>query len=98
MPNDDAARPDRQESSSAPLDPLVVEVTRGDAVESWHRGAYAVVDTQGSVVLRGGDIDRAIFPRSAIKPIQALALVETGAAERLDLGDEEIAWPAPAQR
>ena len=71
--------------------PVAVEVMRGGAVESRHRAAVAVVDSDGRVVLSAGDIERAIFPRSAIKPVQALALVETGAAEEFGLGDAEIA-------
>ena len=38
-----------------------------------------------------GDVQRPIFPRSAVKVLQALALVESGAADRLDLGDDELA-------
>ena len=71
--------------------PLLVEVTRGSMVESRHRAAYAVVDTEGKVVLRAGDPEALIYPRSAVKPLQALALVETGAAEAFDLSDQEIA-------
>ncbi len=71
--------------------PLLVEVTRGPMVESRHRAAFAVADCGGTVVLHGGDIARPVYPRSAIKPLQALALVETGAAEAFELGDAEIA-------
>jgi L-asparaginase II len=72
-------------------DPVVVEVTRGGFVESEHRGAGAVVDADGAVVLAFGDIDRPIFPRSAIKALQALALVEGGHADRFALSDAELA-------
>jgi L-asparaginase II len=71
--------------------PIVVEVTRGDIVESIHRGAVAVVAADGTVELAVGDIDRPVFPRSAIKPLQALPLVETGAADAFRLSDAEIA-------
>ena len=71
--------------------PTVVEVTRGPMVESRHRAAFAVSDTEGRLVLHGGDANRPVFARSAIKPLQALALVESGAAEAFDLGDAEIA-------
>jgi len=60
--------------------PIVVEVTRGGTVESRHRGAAAVVDAEGALVAAWGDVDRPVFPRSAVKPIQAIPLVETGAA------------------
>lgn len=71
--------------------PVVVEVTRGDRVESEHRGAGAVVDADGGVVFAFGDIDRPVYPRSAVKALQTLPLVESGAADRLALGDAEIA-------
>ncbi len=75
---------------SAP-NPILVEVSRGDMVESYHRGAAAVVRANGQLVVAWGDVERAVYARSAIKPLQALALVETGAADRFRLGDEEIA-------
>ena len=71
--------------------PVLVEVTRGQLIESRHRGAVAVVDGAGVVVESWGDVGRRILPRSAVKPLQALALVETGAACAFDLGDEELA-------
>ena len=64
---------------------------RGAALESAHRGAIAVVDADGSVVAALGDIERPIFPRSAVKVLQALPLVESGAADALGLDDEELA-------
>jgi L-asparaginase II len=72
-------------------DPVLVEVTRGGRVESAHRGAFAIVDADGGVAASAGDIDRPVFPRSAVKAIQALPLVEDGAAGRLGLGAAEIA-------
>ena len=60
-------------------------------VESRHRATVAVVDNAGKVVLRAGDIDRPTYPRSAIKPLQALAIIETGAAERFSVSDTELA-------
>ena len=71
--------------------PVVVEVTRGTMTESRHRVGYAVVDRSGSVVAGAGDLERTIYARSAIKPLQALALVETGAADDFNLGEREIA-------
>lgn len=71
--------------------PILVEVTRGSRVESQHRGAYAVVDGTGKLVASAGDIDRPIFPRSAVKAFQALPLFESGAADRYHLTDAEIA-------
>ena len=71
--------------------PVVIEITRGPMFESIHRGAYAVVNVQQDVISSEGDIDRPIYPRSAVKPLQALALVETGAADRWKLSDSELA-------
>lgn len=71
--------------------PVLVEVTRGERVESTHRGAIAICDAQGNVLFQLGDIDKIVYPRSALKPIQALPLVESGAADAFDLGEDEIA-------
>ena len=74
-----------------PQNPVLVEVTRGATVESAHRGAAAILDAAGQSVLTVGDVARPVFPRSAIKPIQALPLLETGAAEAFEVSDAEIA-------
>ncbi len=71
--------------------PLLVHVLRGGILESAHRGALAIVDADGAVHTGIGDIERPIFPRSAIKVLQALPLVASGAAERWQLSDEELA-------
>ncbi len=71
--------------------PVVVEVTRGPVVESRHEGIAAVVKADGTVVASWGDIDAAVMPRSAVKPIQAIPFVESGAVERFGLGNEHMA-------
>ncbi|WP_040854906.1 asparaginase [Phyllobacterium sp. YR531] len=71
--------------------PVLVEVFRGETAESRHRGSVVVTDGDGKVVFSLGDIDRPTFPRSAIKAIQALPLVESGAADAYGFGDEELA-------
>jgi L-asparaginase II len=71
--------------------PVLVEALRGGALESAHRGAVAVVDADGAIVAAIGDIDRLVFPRSAVKALQALPLLASGAAGRLGLGDAELA-------
>jgi len=71
--------------------PILVEVTRGPLVESVHRGAVAIARADGSLLFSAGDIETPVFPRSSLKPIQALPMVESGAVETLGLGDEEIA-------
>ncbi|WP_048646094.1 asparaginase [Nitratireductor soli] len=71
--------------------PVLVEVLRGNVVESRHRGAIAVFDADGRSVAQWGDIEQPVFPRSAVKAIQALPLVESGAADAYGFGDKEIA-------
>src|ERR1700730_7142324 len=71
--------------------PVLVEVLRGSLVESPHRGAVCVVEADGATVLALGDVTAPVFPRSAVKALQALPLVESGAADRYRLGEEELA-------
>ncbi|MCB9993398.1 MAG: asparaginase [Hyphomicrobiaceae bacterium] len=71
--------------------PILAEVVRGDATENLHRGAFCVSDASGNVIVSAGDIDRPVFPRSAIKSLQALAIFRSGAAERFQLTDQHIA-------
>ena len=71
--------------------PVLVEVVRGALNESRHRGAVAVVDADGATVLALGEVERQVYPRSAVKPLQALPLIESGAADRYGFGDEELA-------
>lgn len=73
------------------MNPVLVEVWRGDVVESEHAGSVAIVDADGSVVVQLGDIERPIFPRSTVKALQALPLVESNAADLLQLTDDELA-------
>ena len=65
-------------------------VTRGDRVESVHRGAVVVVTRAGRVWARG-DVESSLWARSAVKPFQALPLLERGIADRLGLGVRELA-------
>jgi L-asparaginase II len=71
--------------------PILIEVIRNHLVESRHRGAVAVADADGAAVLAIGDVTTPIFPRSAVKALQALPLVESGAADAFGFGDEELA-------
>ena len=64
---------------------------RGDMVESFHRGSAAIVNGDDQIVEAMGNIDVPIYPRSAIKPLQAMVLVESGAVEHYGLGNREIA-------
>ncbi|MES5097381.1 asparaginase [Agrobacterium sp. BA1120] len=71
--------------------PVTVEVTRGNLVESRHRGMAVVVDGDGAVVFSAGDIESGVFPRSACKAMQALPLMESGAADAYGFGNRELA-------
>jgi L-asparaginase II len=71
--------------------PVLVEIIRGHAVESRHCGAVSVFDGDGRPMLALGDVGRPVFPRSAVKIMQALPLIESGAADSLGFGDKELA-------
>src|SRR3979411_1854015 len=71
--------------------PVLVEVFRGALVESRHHGAVAVADADGATVLALGDVAAPVYPRSAVKALQALPLVESGAAGTFGFDDEELA-------
>ena len=71
--------------------PVLAEATRGNWVENRHRGAFAIVDANGAVIASVGNIDHAIFPRSAIKSMQALPIFLREAEGRFHHTDEELA-------
>jgi len=71
--------------------PILVEVTRAALVESVHRGSIAIADADGAIRFALGDVETPVYSRSSLKPIQALVLVESGAADAFGLGDEEVA-------
>ncbi|MFZ5945298.1 MAG: asparaginase [Bacillota bacterium] len=69
----------------------LAELHRGPLVESVHRGAFAVVDAEEKVIASGGNVNYLTYMRSAAKPMQALPVVESGAADYFGLTEEEIA-------
>ena len=69
----------------------MVEIWRGGMLESSHSGHAVICDEAGDIVASWGDPSRTILPRSACKMIQALALVESGAADAAGLGDGHLA-------
>jgi L-asparaginase II len=71
--------------------PILVELTRGDLVESCHTGTFALVRPNGETVAAIGNTAHPVFPRSAVKAFQALPIFETGAADAYGFGDAEIA-------
>jgi L-asparaginase II len=58
---------------------VLVEVVRGDFVESVHRGSVVVIDADGSILDSIGDPSAIILPRSAVKHAQAVASLDSGA-------------------
>ena len=70
--------------------PVLVEVRRGPLVESRHRGSLAVCG-QGRLLASLGDVGEPVFMRSIAKPIQALPVIESGAADRYGLSQLELA-------
>ena len=76
------------------MNPVLIEVTRGPLVECRHRGTLAVADAKGTLVLDLGDVRYPVYPRSAVKPLQALAFIETGAADRYGFAPRHVALAA----
>jgi len=92
----------------------LVEVTRRDVrtgvevVESVHVGHLALVDADGAVLAARGDADAVVFPRSAVKPLQAaaclelIASVDPALADALSAEEVAIGWAShraePEQR
>lgn len=64
---------------------------RGQSVENSHVAHVAVVDARGRLLLRWGDPFRMTLARSAAKPAQALAVMETGALDRFGFDDRDLA-------
>ena len=69
----------------------VLELTRGEVVESVHSGAFAIVNSHGELVASYGDPNLVTFLRSSAKPFQALPFIESGGHERWNLNPREIA-------
>jgi L-asparaginase II len=65
-------------------------VTRGNLIESIHYGDLAVCDAAGHLVASLGDPERVIYWRSSAKPIQALTVVHSGAADRFELSAKQL--------
>ncbi|MEM8624044.1 MAG: asparaginase [Pseudomonadota bacterium] len=75
---------------SAP-NPVLAEIWRGPVLECVHRGAVAIAGPDGVLIEAIGDVERIMLPRSACKMVQALPLVESGAADAARLSDERLA-------
>jgi L-asparaginase II len=85
------AKPAIPTDPAAGANPVLVELWRGGAVESVHRGSWVLCDGGGAVLDGAGDWETPVFSRSSIKALQALPLVESGAADRFGFEPADLA-------
>lgn len=71
--------------------PVLAQSIRGNWIENRHHGAICVSDASGRILTSVGDISAEIFPRSAIKALQALAIFKSSANAKFDMSDQAIA-------
>jgi L-asparaginase II len=83
--------PVAQISQQIPVAEPLVEVRRGAITESRHRGHIVAVQPDGKTVAYAGAPETVTFLRSSAKPLQALPLIASGAAERFGFTDSEVA-------
>lgn len=68
----------------------LVKVLRGELVESLHRGHIAVVNAKGELLYSAGNPQEVVYARSSMKPLQAIPIVETGAADHFNFNDADL--------
>uniref|UniRef100_UPI00403E3EFB asparaginase n=1 Tax=Siminovitchia sp. FSL W7-1587 TaxID=2954699 RepID=UPI00403E3EFB len=68
----------------------LVDVYRSENLESSHFGHVAVVNSEGELLYSVGDPHRVTYARSSVKPLQAIPIVETGAADQYEMTDQEL--------
>ena len=66
---------------------VLAQLVRSGLVESTHSGYLIIIGPDGTELLTLGDVDAEMYPRSAIKSLQAAAMVRIG----LELNDEQLA-------
>ena len=66
---------------------VLAQLVRSGLVESTHSGYLILIGADGSDLLTLGDVEAEMYPRSAIKSLQAAAMVRNG----LKLNDEQLA-------
>ena len=81
----------RARGSAAPAPPVLVEVRRGDRVESVHRGSIVVAAPNGELLATAGQPEQFIFLRSSAKPFQLAPFVASGRFDEFQLGTEALA-------
>ncbi len=85
-----AAAPATAQSLKTPHHVPLVEVTRDGLVESIHYGSLIALRNNGSAAVEAGEPDAPMYPRSSLKPLQAVALLKAG----LDLPQNLLALTA----
>jgi L-asparaginase II len=81
--------PELEASSGA--NPVLLRVLRGDHAESRHRGCWVLADGSGQVLASGGAVHDPVYVRSTIKSLQAMPLIESGAADRFAFDSADLA-------
>jgi L-asparaginase II len=71
--------------------PILVEVSRGEVLESFHRGVVCIVDKDDRILYSQGDVQQVCYPRSALKFFQQIPLLTSGAVEQFGFSEKEIA-------
>lgn len=69
----------------------LIETTRGQTPECWHLGSIAVVNTRGQTLAQAGDPLLLTFTRSTLKALQALPLIQSGAAKAMGFDSRDLA-------
>jgi L-asparaginase II len=70
---------------------ILAKVIRGETAESIHRGHLIALDGKGKTVMSAGDPSTVTYFRSSSKPLQAIPLITSGAADAFGFSEEEIA-------
>ena len=71
--------------------PIIIQVTRGLKVESFHQAFAVVVDEDGKTIFTAGDENYVTCFRSSLKPFQASAAIKCGATAEAKFSTKEIA-------
>jgi L-asparaginase II len=69
----------------------LIHVVRGGYVDLIHYGTVVVADAEGNIIYSAGDPDRPAFLRSSAKPLQAITTAESGALEKFNISQKELA-------
>lgn len=71
--------------------PILVEVYRGQVLESFHRGVVCIVDTDNKILYSAGNVEQVCYPRSALKFFQQIPLFTSGAISHFGFTENELA-------